>query len=102
MRNFFVPKKGDKDNGSDGKTISGARRVSLKELAVHTGLSQGTLSVVLNNTERARSIPQITKERIFKPALEFNYRPNYFARSLLPNRSFPIGLIPPDLIHAFC
>ena len=97
-----MPKKGDKDNGSDGKTISGARRVSLKELAVHTGLSQGTLSVVLNNTERARSIPQITKERIFKAALEFNYRPNYFARSLRANRSFTIGVIAAELSDGYC
>src|SRR5947199_5002162 len=77
MRNFFVPKMDDKGIGLNDKTVSGVKGVSLKELAAHTGLSQGTLSVVLNNTERASSIPQTTKERIFKAAREFNYRPNY-------------------------
>lgn len=99
MRNFFVPKKDRKSVGLDNKT---AKRVSLKELAAHTGLSQGTLSVVLNNTERANSIPQITKERILKAAREFNYRPNYFARSLRANRSFTIGVIAAELSDGYC
>jgi DNA-binding LacI/PurR family transcriptional regulator len=102
MRNFFMAKIDDKGIGLNSKTASGVRGISLKELAAHTGLSQGTLSVVLNNTERASSIPQITKERIFKAALELNYRPNYFARSLRANRSFTIGVIAAELSDSYC
>src|SRR6476469_8762724 len=97
-----MPKMKDKGMGSKGKRTAGSRGASLKELSAHTGLSQGTLSVVLNNTERASAIPQITKERIFKAALEFNYRPSYFARSLRANRSFTIGVIAAELSDGYC
>ena len=97
-----MAKMDDKDNRLNGKTASGVRGVTLKELAAHTGLSRGTLSVVLNNTERASSIPEITKERIFRAAREFNYRPNYLARSLRANRSFTIGVIAAELSDGYC
>ncbi len=44
--------------------------------------------VVLNDTPR-RSIPEATRERIRAAAIEFNYKPNMIARSLLgkPMRS---------------
>ncbi len=98
-----MSKRNEKKAGLTGKTIPGGKRgTSLKELAAYTGLSQGTLSVVLNNTERASTIPQETKERIFKAAKELNYRPNYFARSLRANRSFTIGVIAAELSDGYC
>ncbi len=56
--------------------------VSLKDLAVHLGLSPTTFSLVLNDSPQAVSIPAETKKRIFDGARELNYRPNYLARSL--------------------
>lgn len=97
-----MAKKNEKKNGVTGKTIPPKRGTSLKELAAYTGLSQGTLSVVLNNTDRASTIPQETKERILKAAKELNYRPNYFARSLRANRSFTIGVIAAELSDGYC
>jgi DNA-binding LacI/PurR family transcriptional regulator len=75
--------------------------VSLKELAVHLGLSPTTLSWVLNDSPSAASIPQETKERIFKAAREFNYRPNYLARSLRVQKTNTIGVIVPELSDGY-
>lgn len=77
------------------------RNVSLKGLAKHLGLSITTVSIVLNNSPNASSIPQETKDRIFEAAEKFNYRPNYFARSLRAQRSFTLGVIVPELSDGY-
>lgn len=77
------------------------RGISLRELAAHLNLSPTALSIVLNNAPAASSIPQETKDRIFKAAEEFNYRPNYFARSLRAQRSFTFGVIVPELSDGY-
>ena len=87
---------------SDAAAPGPGRGITLKELANAIGLSPGTLSVVLNNTSRASTIPNETKVRIFKAAKEYNYRPNYFARSLRANRSFTIGVIAAELSDGYC
>lgn len=61
-----------------------------------------TISVVLNNTPRADTIPQATKDRIFQAAEELNYRPHYFARSLRARQSFTIGVITAELSDGYC
>src|SRR5947208_8462494 len=97
----MVKKKAEAQLSDAGMANSG-RGVTLKELADAIGLTPGTLSVVLNNTHRASTIPKETKERIFKAAKDFNYRPNYFARSLRANRSFTIGVIAAELSDGYC
>jgi LacI family transcriptional regulator len=77
------------------------RSVSLKELAAHLGLSPTSLSIVLNDAPAASSIPKETKDRIFEAAQKFNYRPNYFARSLRAQRSFTFGVIVPELSDGY-
>ncbi len=77
------------------------RNVSLKGLAKHLGLSITTVSIVLNSSPNASSIPQETKDRIFEAAEKFNYRPNYFARSLRAQRSFTLGVIVPELSDGY-
>ncbi len=78
-----------------------SRNISLKELAAHLGLSPTSLSIVLNDAPTANSIPQETKDRIFQAAAKFNYRPNYFARSLRAQRSFTLGVIVPELSDGY-
>ncbi|HXG83396.1 MAG TPA: LacI family DNA-binding transcriptional regulator [Pyrinomonadaceae bacterium] len=77
------------------------RGISLKELAVHLGLSPTSLSIVLNDAPAASGIPQETKDRIFEAAEKFGYRPNYFARSLRAQRSFTFGVIVPELSDGY-
>ncbi len=84
------------------KTDPNGRSISLKQLAEHIGLSPGTISVVLNNTPRADSIPTETKTRIIEAAKKLNYRPNYFARSLRANQSFTIGVMVSELTGGYC
>lgn len=87
-----------KTNGEQKRT---QRNISLKELAAHLGLSITSLSLVLNDKPGANSIPQETKDRIFEAAEKFNYRPNYFARSLRAQRSFTFGVIVPELSDGY-
>lgn len=94
--------KREKFSISDKKAESNGRGVNLKQLAGHLGLSPGTISVVLNNTPRANTIPQETKSRILEAAKKFNYRPHYFARSLRANQSFTIGVLVSELTGGYC
>ena len=75
--------------------------MSLKQLAAYLGLSPTSLSIVLNDAPAASAIPQETKDRIFQAAEKFNYRPNYFARSLRAQRSFTFGVIVPELSDGY-
>ncbi|HRH44738.1 MAG TPA: LacI family DNA-binding transcriptional regulator [Pyrinomonadaceae bacterium] len=93
--------KREKNTSSTGETSS-ERGVTLKELATLIGLSPGTVSVVLNNTNRANTIPQKTKDKILQAAKDYEYRPHYFARSLRANRSFTIGVITAELSNEYC
>jgi LacI family transcriptional regulator len=75
--------------------------MSLKKLAEHLGLSPATVSLVINRSSVADSIPQATKDRIFAAARKFKYRPNFFARSLRTQRSFTIGVIVPEVSDGY-
>jgi LacI family transcriptional regulator len=76
-------------------------RVGLKQLAKHLKLSTTTLSLVLNDAPSAVSIPQETKDRIFKAARELNYQPNYLARSFRVQRTHTLGVIVPELSDGY-
>ncbi|AXC15213.1 Maltose operon transcriptional repressor MalR, LacI family [Acidisarcina polymorpha] len=80
---------------------SGTERVNLKTLAELLQLSQTTISLVLNDSPAAKSIPAPTRERVFEAARKFNYRPNYFARSLRQSRSMSIAVLAPDLSEGY-
>jgi DNA-binding LacI/PurR family transcriptional regulator len=75
--------------------------MSQKKLADYLGLSPATVSLVINRSSVADSIPQETKERIFAAARKFNYRPNFFARSLRTQRSFTIGVMVPEVSEGY-
>jgi DNA-binding LacI/PurR family transcriptional regulator len=71
--------------------------VTIKAVAQHVGLTPGTVSVVLNNSPSARSIPQETQQRIHAAAKELNYHPNFFARTLRSKKTFTIGVIAEEI-----
>jgi DNA-binding LacI/PurR family transcriptional regulator len=83
------------------KTATPEGHVNLRTLAEHLELSQTTVSLVLNNSPSARSIPQETRERVREAARRLNYRPNYFARSLRQSRSMSVGVLAPDLSEGY-
>ena len=75
--------------------------VNLKRLSALLHLSQTTISLVLNNSPAAKSIPAQTRERVIEAAKKFNYRPNYFARSLRQSRSMSVAVLTPDLSEGY-
>ncbi len=75
--------------------------ISLKELAAHLGLSSATVSLVINRSPGAKSIPPATQERVRAAARELNYRPNLMARSLRQKRSFTIGVVVPEVSEGY-
>jgi DNA-binding LacI/PurR family transcriptional regulator len=84
-----------------GKSSTPPGHVNLRMLAEHLELSQTTVSLVLNNSPSAKSIPQETRQRVMDAAERLNYRPNYFARSLRQSRSMSVGVLAPDLSEGY-
>lgn len=81
--------------------VSGPQTVTLKTLADHLGLSPATISLVINRSPAARSIPDRTQERVLAAARQLNYRPNSMARSLRRQRSFTIGVLVPEISEGY-
>lgn len=69
-----------------------ARRVTMKDVARHAGVSQPTVSFVLND-RRDVSVAAETRARVLRSAKELNFQPNRAAQSLRSNRPFTIGVI---------
>jgi len=92
------PKTGAPSRPSGGKS---AHTVSLKFLAEHLGLSPATVSLVINRSPSAKSIPHRTQERVLAAARELNYRPSFVARSLRAQRSFTIGVVVPEISEGY-
>jgi LacI family transcriptional regulator len=84
-----------------GKSPTSPGHVNLRILAEHLELSQTTVSLVLNNSPSAKSIPQETRNRVMAAAEQLNYRPNYFARSLRQSRSMSVGVLAPDMSEGY-
>lgn len=82
--------------------VSGpAARSSLKELALHLGLSQTTVSRVMNNSAKAYRISASTQERVLAAAAKMNYKANHFARGLRNKRSQTVGVIVPEISDGY-
>lgn len=90
-----------KSSGKSTQPASRNRTVSLKELAEHLGLSPATVSLVINRSPVADSIPQSTKDRVFAAVQKFKYRPNFFARSLRARHTFTVGVIVPEVSEGY-
>src|SRR6202022_1534852 len=72
---------------------SDARRPTLSDVAKVLGLSQQTVSRVINNHPRV--LPE-TRERVLQAIDAMGYKPNQAARFLANRHSTLIGLVPDD------
>ena len=76
-------------------------RVSIKNIAEKLGVSNATVSLVLNGKEKEGRVGKELSEKIRATAKELEYEPNSLARSLRIGRSQTIGLIVADISNLF-
>jgi LacI family transcriptional regulator len=72
--------------------------VRMKDIAKELGVSLVTVSKVFNNH---LDISAETRERVLRRMKELNYQPSLYAQGLASGHSLMVGLIVPDLVHAF-
>ncbi len=82
--------------------IPGKSRSTLATVARLAGVSQSTVSLVLNDRPLARNLAADTRERIRRAAQELRYRPNAAARSLRNARTQLLGVIVFDIADPYC
>ena len=73
-----------------------SKRPSMKDVAKLAGVSQTTVSFVVNNVTDA-NIPQETQDRVWEAVKELGYRPNAIARGLRSQRTHTIGFISDEI-----
>lgn len=75
-------------------------RPTQKDIALAAGVSQATVSIVLNKTDTP-SVPAGTRDRILKLAGELGYQPSHPARTLRSARTMTLACIVPDITNPF-
>ncbi len=77
------------------------KKISLKDVADHVGVSPALVSYVLNNKEKQARVGAAMAEKIRSAALALNYKPNRIAQSLKSGKTNTIGLIVADISNPF-
>jgi DNA-binding LacI/PurR family transcriptional regulator len=75
--------------------------VTMRDVAEATGLSQSTVSRVLNGAPTVVPISEETRERVLAAAKELRYRPNPLARGLRGASTMLLGLIVREITDPF-
>jgi len=78
-----------------------SKQVSLKDIAERVGVSNATVSLVLNGKEKGGRVGVEMSRKIRDVSKELNYKPNNLARSLRVGRSKAIGLVVADITNPF-
>ena len=77
------------------------KKVALKDVAQHIGVSAALVSYVLNGKEKEARVGADMAKRIRKAAADLNYQPNLIAKSLKMGKTKTIGLIVADISNPF-
>jgi DNA-binding LacI/PurR family transcriptional regulator len=83
-----------------GVCMSSVKRVSSKDVAKEAGVSQATVSYVLNNTKGIK-VKQETREAVIRAAKKLNYHPNLIAKSMRLKKAMSIGIVSDKSILSF-
>jgi DNA-binding LacI/PurR family transcriptional regulator len=75
--------------------------VTMKDIARIAGVSQSTVSRILNDTPVSVPVSQKTRERVLAAAEEHGYRPNPLARALRGAPTMLVGAIVRDMTDPF-
>lgn len=65
----------------------------MKDIAVKAGVSQSTVSFVLNDRHTALRISEQTRQRVLDAAEELGYRPNHVARAIRTGKTRMLGFL---------
>jgi LacI family transcriptional regulator len=95
-----VPSK-ERNKSLSRQRVEVEKKPTLRFLAEQLDLTPATISMVVNRAPGAKAIPKHTQRRILDAAKRFHYRPNFFARSLLRQRTFTIGVIVPEISDGY-
>jgi LacI family transcriptional regulator len=74
---------------------------TMRDVARLAGVSQPTVSRVLNQTDTSISISDATREKVIAAINELGYRPNMHARSLRTQKTQMIALLLADITNSF-
>lgn len=74
------------------------KKVTLKHIAEALGVSTMTVSRALNNRS---NVDERTREKIVSKAESMGYTPNRVAKSLVSQKTQTIGVVIPEITHAF-
>lgn len=77
------------------------KKVVLKDIAQHVGVSTALVSYVLNGQAEVKQVGKEIAEKIKIAAIELDYRPNQIAKSLKTQKTHTIGLIVADINYKF-
>lgn len=77
------------------------KKVSLKDVAKHLGVSTALVSYVVNNKEKEARVSAVMAKKIRKAIADLNYQPNQIAKSLKHGKTHTIGLIVADISNPF-
>ena len=77
------------------------KKIALKDVAQHIGVSAALVSYVLNGKEKEARVGADMAKKIRKAAAELNYQPNLIAKSLKMGKTKTIGLIVADISNPF-
>lgn len=77
------------------------KSIALKELSAYLGLSQSTVSRVINGGAKAHRIAEETQRRVLEAASRLGYEANIIARSLRQKRTFTVGVLVPEISEGY-
>lgn len=83
------------------KTVNHRRPPTMQDVARLAGVSQPTVSRVLNQSTTSVPISEETRARVLQAVERLGYRPNVIARSLRTQRTQMIALLIADITNAF-
>jgi DNA-binding LacI/PurR family transcriptional regulator len=90
------------DEGRENSSSRAKSRPTVKEVAARCGVSNATVSRVLNNDYRhGFSVTNQLRQRIAAVADELGYRPNLAAKNLVRRRTQMVGIVGSDIIFGW-
>ena len=92
---------GTASSNRPAKPNSAGKTIALKELSAYLGLSQSTVSRVINGGATAHRIAESTQRRVLEAAAAFGYEANIIARSLRQKRTFTVGVLVPEISEGY-